>query len=379
LLAFAIALGAAALLIVPGVLQRRMNPVLAPPPYAVRPEAKALHESLRVADLHADALLWSSDLTKRNGRGHVDIPRLIEGNVALQAFTVVTKTPARMNIENNRADSDNITLLAIVQRWPLRTWSILLERARYQAGKLRHFARRSDGRLTVITNRSQLRAYLQRRQTEPDITAGFLGLEGTHALEGELDNVDVLFGAGFRMLGLTHFFDTEVGGSAHGVHKGGLTPFGLRVVQRAERLGMAIDLAHASAALIADVLDVATRPVIVSHTGLRGTCDNQRNLSDEQLRRIAGNGGVVGIGFWPTAVCGNDAAAIARAIVYGIQQIGAEHIALGSDFDGAVGAPFDASGLALITQTLMDAGLPPEQIRLVMGENVIRLLGELLP
>jgi microsomal dipeptidase-like Zn-dependent dipeptidase len=142
---------------------------------------------------------------------------------------------------------------------------------------------------------------------------------------------------------------------------------------------MIIDLAHASGATLRDVTEMATRPVLVSHTGVKGTCDNNRNLSDEQLRAISRTGGIVGIGYWETATCGRDAAAIARAIRYAVGVIGVEHVALGSDFDGAVTEPFDAAGMALITEALMKQGFSEGQIAKIMGGNVVRFLGENLP
>jgi microsomal dipeptidase-like Zn-dependent dipeptidase len=181
------------------------------------------------------------------------------------------------------------------------------------------------------------------------------------------------------MMAPTHFFDTEIGGSAHGVSRAGLTTLGREWVQKMEAKKMVIDLAHASAATIDDVLKIATRPVVVSHTGVRGTCDNQRNLSDAQLIAIAEHGGLIGIGVWETAVCGQDAHAIARAIEHAINVAGFEHVALGSDFDGAVTAPFDATGLPQITQALLDAGMDETKIESVMGGNVRRLLKALLP
>jgi membrane dipeptidase len=104
--------------------------------------------------------------------------------------------------------------------------------------------------------------------------------------------------AGFRMIGLAHFFDNEFAGSAHGVEKYGLTEQGRALVRDMERRKILVDLAHASPKTIEDVTAMASRPVIFSHTGVRGTCDNRRNLSDEQLRKIAATGGVIGIGFW---------------------------------------------------------------------------------
>lgn len=369
----------AAAVIGPAEVERRANRSLQPPPYVASESAQELHRRLLVADLHADSLLWDRDLLARGTRGHVDLPRLVEGNVAVQAFTVATKVPRGLNIERNEPDSDWITLAAALQLWPARTWTSLRERALYQAELLHRFSRDSGGKLAVVRSREDLRNFLERRAHQPGIVAGFLGLEGAHALEGRLDNVDVLFDAGFRMIGLAHFFDNEFAGSAHGVAKGGLTPLGRDLVRRLEAKRMLVDLAHASPQTIRDVLAMATRPVLVSHTGVKGTCNNRRNLSDEELRGIAGTGGVIGIGFWPAAVCGGDVRFIARAIRYTADLVGVEHVALGSDFDGAVTTPFDASGLGQLTEALLAEGFTAEEIGKIMGDNVVRLLSENLP
>jgi microsomal dipeptidase-like Zn-dependent dipeptidase len=142
---------------------------------------------------------------------------------------------------------------------------------------------------------------------------------------------------------------------------------------------MLVDLAHASAQTIDDALAIATKPIIVSHTGARGTCDNARNLSDDQLRRIAATGGVVGIGYWDAAVCGTDARAIARAVRYVANLIGVEHVGLGSDFDGAVITPFDTTGLVEVTDALLAEGFGDEEVGKIMGGNVVRVLSENLP
>ena len=142
---------------------------------------------------------------------------------------------------------------------------------------------------------------------------------------------------------------------------------------------MLLDLAHASAATIEDACAAATRPVVVSHTGVRATCDNNRNLSDEQLRKVAATGGVIGIGFWDTATCGGDARAVARAIRHAADVVGVEHVALGSDFDGTVTEPFDATGVVQITDALLEAGFTEDEVRAVMGGNVFRLLASALP
>jgi microsomal dipeptidase-like Zn-dependent dipeptidase len=370
---------AAFFFIVPAQVEKSMNAVLKPPPYRASERAVELHKKLVIADLHADSLLWGRDLLERGTRGHVDIPRLIEGNVALQAFTVVTKTPRSMNIESNDDSTDNITLLAIAQRWPFRTWNSLKERALYQADNLHKFVEGSGGKLVLIETSANLASYLERRKREPEITAGFLGIEGAHALDGDLGNIDVLFDAGFRMMAPTHFFDNDIGGSAHGVNKGGLTDKGREMIKRMEAKRMIVDLAHASPRTIDDVLAIATRPVVVSHTGVKGTCDNTRNLSDEHLKRIAATGGVIGIGYWDTATCGTDARAIGRAIRYTANLIGVEHVGLGSDYDGAIVAPFDTTGLVEITDALLAEGFTDTEIEVIMGGNVVRVLKQSLP
>lgn len=369
----------AATAIVPAQVEQRLNRVRSAPAIPVSDRARELHRSLFVADLHADSLLFGRDLLKRGTRGHVDVPRLLEGNVALQAFTVVTKTPRKMNITQNDSSTDDITRLALASGWPPATWTSLAERALYQARRLHDAAAASTGTLTIIRTRADLENFLERRKREPRIVAGFLGIEGAHALDGRLENLDKLYDAGFRMMAPSHFFDTEIGGSAHGTKRGGLTPLGREWVRKMEDKRMLIDLAHASPPTLRDVLALATRPVVVSHTGVRGTCDNQRNLSDEQLRALAANGAVIGIGYWETAVCGTDARAIARAIRYTANLIGVDHVALGSDFDGAVTTPFDTAGLAQITQALLDGGFTEIEIRKIMGANVLELLRRSLP
>ena len=363
----------------PGYVGRQMNATIEAPPYAASERAKALHKTLLVADLHADTLMWDRDLLERGDWGHVDLPRLVEGNVAAQAFTVVTKTPRGMNIESNSGDTDNITLLAMAERWPVSSWINLTERALYQARLLHEASARSNGKLVILRTRQDVTNFLERRRTEPEIVAGFLGLEGAHALEGDVKNLDRLYDAGFRMIGLAHFFDNEMAGSAHGVEKYGLTDKGRELVWRLEESRVFIDLAHASPKTIDDVLRIAAQPVIVSHTGVKGTCDNRRNLSDDQLKAIALNGGIVGIGFWDTAVCGRDAAAIAKAIRHAANIMGVDRVALGSDYDGAIEAPFDATGVVQITDALLREGFNEDEIRKIMGENLIRTLQSYLP
>ena len=363
--------------IVPAIVENRMNKVLKPPPYQASAEAEALHKRMIVADLHADSLLWDRNLLERGKRGHVDIPRLAEGNVAIQAFTLVTTSPRGLNIYRNSDDTDQITLLSIAELWPPSTWNSPKARAMYEAARLHHFAEKSNGRLVIIQSRADLQQYLSTRT--PGQVAGFLGAEGSQPLEGKLENLNDLFGSGIRMMAPTHFTDTAIGGAAAGMNKGGLTDLGRQWVRALEAKSIIIDLAHASPATLRDVTAMASRPVLVSHTGVKATCNNPRNLSDQELQAVARTGGVIGIGLWDTATCGTDAKATAKAIRHAVSVAGVDHVALGSDFDGAVTAPFDSSGWVLVTDALLQEGFSEQEIRKIMGENVVRVLMETLP
>jgi len=361
-----------------GALRNRVDESAA---LAVSDSARALHQTLRVADLHNDLLLWDREVATRGLWGHTDVERLVEGNVAVEIFSTVTKTPRGQNYERNGAETDNITLLALASRWPRRTWDSRLQRALYEAGKLEHAAGVSEGRLMLVTTGAELQKALEFRAGTPGIkpVIGLLNTEGLQALDGKLSSVDTLFAHGFRLAGLAHFFDNDVAGSAHGMAKGGLSPFGYRVLQRMQDLRMIVDLAHVSPQAFTDVLASATRPVIVSHTGVQATCAGPRNLTDDQLRSLAAHGALIGIGFWDGAVCERSPRAIARAIRHAVAVAGLSHVALGSDWDGATTVAFGADQVSQVTEALLQARFTSDEIRAVMGENAIRFLLENLP
>ncbi|MBI1851559.1 MAG: membrane dipeptidase [Planctomycetes bacterium] len=362
---------------VPRVVDSHYNGVVESATPSVSLHARELHRSLLVADMHCDALLWDRDLLDGVSRGHVDVPRLVAGNVAIETFSAVTKAPSGPAFDPNGLD--RVTPLIVAGRWPMRTWTSLAARALYQARQLHDLAARSGGRLTVIESASDLERYLSRRRTEREITAGVLAIEGLHALEGRFENVDAFADAGFRMMGLAHFFDNEVGGSTHSAANVGLTDLGRRVVKRMEERRAIVDVAHASPRTIDDVLAIATRPVVASHTGVRATCDTERNLSDDQLRRIAATGGLVGIGFFEGAVGGLDPSAIARAVRHAVDVAGIDHVAIGSDFDGSVRMAFDAAHVDRVTDALVTAGFDDAAIAKIMGGNYVALLERVLP
>lgn len=363
--------------ILPGKVEQSMNINLPHKPYAVSEEAIKLHNSLFVADLHSDSLLWKRDLIRRSKIGHMDLPRLREGNVALQVFSATTKSPTGLNYDSNEPDSDNITRLAIASFWPPKTWGSIYERAVYQLEKLHDLARRSE--LTVVTSRQEMRGFVARREAGDPVVAAVYLIEGAHPLEGDLENLDSLFDQGLRIIGLTHFFDNEVGGSLHGISDEGLNEFGSAVIRRANEVGLIIDIAHASPQMVRDVLALSTSPVILSHGGVKGVCDTARNLDDSLMLEVASKGGLIGIGYWDAAVCDTTPQGVVKSVRYAIDLLGADHVALGSDYDGSTAVTFDTSELAVLTDAMLKAGFTTDEIRSVMGENVKRFLLQHLP
>jgi microsomal dipeptidase-like Zn-dependent dipeptidase len=357
------------------LVDARLNRVVAAGAANATAASRDVHATLGVVDLHADPLLWGRDLHSEGTWGAVDIPRLTRGNVALQVFGVVTRTPITQNMQLNPDFLNTATLIAFANGWPSDVWFSPRALALHQGRTLKDAAAASKGRLAFITTRAQLDALLARRAEGDPVTGALLATEGAFPLEGSLRNLLDLYAAGFRMVGLSHFVDGDVAGSAHGWDKGGLTEFGADVVRRCEDMGITVDLAHASPAAIQDVLKMAHKPLVVSHTGVAATCPGPRNLTDEQIRGVAANGGVMGVGLFEGATCGNNVEATVDAMEHILRLVGVNHVALGSDFDGGVVTPVDASGWAEVTHLLLSRGHGIPEVAAMMGGNALRVLG----
>ena len=357
---------------VPSYIELQRNPVKALGPYPVSPEAQSVYDRLDfISDLHCDALLWGRNLNKRGDQGHVDFPRMREANVALEMFTIVSKSPAGQNMQSNSEDAfDNITPLTIAKGESPWNWFSLINRTLSQSEALAEFVENEGEKAIFVKNKTDLIRLIEARKSDKQVIGAMLGIEGGHAIEASLENLEKVYAAGVRMIGPTHFFDNEFGGSAHGENNSGLTDFGKSAVQKMNELGIFIDLAHSSPAIVDDVLKITTKPVMVSHTGVRAVLDSQRNLSDAQIQNIAANGGIIGIAFFDMAVGIPELPNIIASIKHVRDLVGVEYVALGSDYDGSVAVPFDITGLPLIVEGLMNAGFTEAEIRAVMGENV---------
>ena len=278
----------------PEQTDRALNQITEHNPFKISIDAQQLHETLFIGDWHADSALWSRDLSIDNDHGHVDIPKLQKGNVALQMFTTVTKSPSGQNYEKNNTNTrDNITALAIVQGWPIKTWTSLYERAVYQSQKIHKLSKENPNDLMLIKSKSDLSNFIEKRKKDSTLIGGLIGTEGSHALDGELENIKKLYDHGFRMMSLHHFFDNKLGGSLHGTSGGGLTPFGENAVKLMQDLEIIIDVSHSSENVVKDVLKLSSRPLVVSHTGFNGHCESPRNINDDLMKSIANKGGII--------------------------------------------------------------------------------------
>jgi membrane dipeptidase len=377
-----VARGAAALAamkLTASVFDRLVNRAAEPKNPHLPLKADLTNRSVGVVDLHCDTLLWQRNLLQRHDYGQVDLPRLRAGGVCLQVFGAVTRIPADINFESTHSRLDVLPALAVAQLWPARSWFSPYQRALYLARRLDDFVRQSQGGLMWVRTRQDLERLIQRRAAGDSVVGAFLCLEGAHGLGDDLANLDVLFARGYRMLGLAHFFDNRAAGSAHGAQKGGLTGFGRALVAAAAERGMLLDLAHASPRTFAEALEICRGPLLVSHTGVRGTYDSPRNLSDAQLEQIAAREGLVGIAFFKEAVGGESLRDVVEAIHYTCERIGVEHVAIGSDFDGVVHTPIDAAGFGRLARALLSSGISAGDVEQIMGGNALRFLGRTLP
>jgi microsomal dipeptidase-like Zn-dependent dipeptidase len=411
--------------------EQRANVPKSKPPYTYKgtPATADLAPGrpLMAIDWHADPLLSYRDLTVTGTYGHVDFPRLRKGKLGLQVFTTVTHQPACFS-KGCKPFPNLVGIKHVYGFSPLSTWFSLSGRALWQAEKLRRFAK-ADGNFRIIRTGRDLETFLTDRRTNQDLIAGLLGVEGLHALEGDPKNVDVFFKAGFRLFGLAHWIDNAFAGSRHGEKAHGLTEKGRALIRAMVKKGMVIDLAHASLptfkAVVAELKAIGSsgrpvRPVVVSHTGVQGTCPPTRNLTDEEIKLVVETDGVIGVGFWTHAVgprrgkerkddCQADllaepnravasAKAAARAMMHVARITCAiaepvspatagklaprcfRHIALGSDFDGYAPIGFDSRGVGLIARVLeMDYKLKPSIIAMIMMGNSLRVLRAALP
>jgi membrane dipeptidase len=331
-------------------------------------DAAAVHAAATVADLHAHPSLNAYYLRRDLGRQHrgpvrwnplrqqLDLPRARAGG--LKVLTNCVYAPSVLPVRPFRAALGGFAALErLCERHP----------------ELAQVARR-------------------RGDVGPIVQAGKLAVihaaEGGHHLEGSLEKLAELAERGLRYLTLTHFVHNGIAQPARlpgrlffSLLRGapGLTQFGRALVRRCEELGVLVDVTHCSDRSLADVLSVATRPLLATHTGFRRFAPLERNLSDEQAREIARTGGLIGVITWNDLLGGDSVEAMADSVAHGASVAGAAHVGIGTDFDGWV---FSAKGIRdatqypALTEALVRRGFSESELRGILGGNYLRVLGE---
>jgi membrane dipeptidase len=368
----------------------------------ISPAARELHFSSIVLDTHVDTtqrLLFDHfDLEKRSRKGHLDIPRMRAGGLNAVFFSIWT--PGR------------ITGPAAVQR------------ALALIDSLRKQVRQHPQDLMLATTADDVR-----RAHEQGKIAILMGMEGGHMIADDLGTLRRYATLGVRYLTLTHSVNDDWADSSTDkpVHNG-LTDFGRQVVRELNRLGVLVDISHVSDKTFYDALAASQAPLIASHSSCRALCNVPRNMSDEMIRALAAKGGVIHINYHVGFLsqeyadayqahrdeieaakdkaekhCGQNEACqieeddrvnlkfirsgklphvgwekIVEHIDHVVKLVGADHVGLGSDFDGATMPEGleDCSHLPRITAALVKKGYSDEDIRKILGGNTLRVLAE---
>ncbi len=330
--------------------------------------AAELHRRVAVADGHADSLMWNRDLTHASQAGHVDFPRLKEAGVKIQCFTIVTRGLPVI---------DGFTPFMLKNRWPKEARASEWTRCTYQLDRIDQFCAADPSVAQVTVSKGQLEQNLQQNRI-----SAVLGVEGGHVLEGDVGKVEALHARGVRFMSLTHLGNNDLGGTSTPLlGNRPLTALGHQVLDAMGEVGLAVDLAHASPAMLPELLSHPKTRVFSSHTGVQGVTPLWRNLPDAVLKQVATRGGVAGIIFAPQYIGGRTFDDVCKHIEHAVNVMGEDAVALGSDFDGLIPLPQgmrDVRDLPKLTEALVRRSLPVRVIEKVLGENFRRFFGEVL-
>ena len=210
-----------------------------------------------------------------------------------------------------------------------------------------------------------------------------LGIENGYAIGHDLSLIEQFRRRGVVYMTLCHNGDNDICDSARKSNNehGGVSPFGADVIREMNRLGMMVDLSHASEKSFYDAMDISQVPIVCSHSSCRSLCDHPRNLTDEQMKRLANSGGVMQVTFYEGFLQTDSKACIADAIEHinhAVNIMGIEHVGIGTDFDGDGGVPglVHAGELINLTRALLRERYSESDLRLLWGENFLRVMRE---
>jgi membrane dipeptidase len=325
-----------------------------------------LHGDSVVVDTHCDTLkclmpvftrprdsMWADrskvGMVARSGLGHIDVPRLVEGGVTCQVFAI--------SGERGRVPSHS-----------LRT-------ALEMIGRFYDECEASQGTLVPVTRSGEIT-----KAKKAGRVAAMLSIEGCDVLEGSVEALRVYHRLGVRIVGLVHSIRNELAdGVADRRTCGGLSEMGAQAVAELNRLGMIVDISHLNDEGFWDVMELTRVPVIASHSNARAVCDHPRNMTDDMIRALAGNGGVMGMNFAPAFVHPTRATlgGVVDHVDHIVELVGPDHVGLGSDFDGIPSTPEgleDVTKIPGITRELLKRGYGEDDVRKILGGNHLRLI-----
>lgn len=314
-------------------------------------------EALWVVDGHCDSLgdylMVKRTLKDPNEGGHWDLVRAKEGNVALQFMAAFIES----EYKPDRATYRGIKLIEAARR----------------------FINENTDSVFLITKKEDLIKLPDKHKV-----GIFLSVEGGEILGDSVFMIDTIFRLGIRALGLTWNQRNAIGYGVGESQNKGLTSFGQRVIRRMNELGMLIDVSHLNESGFWDVLELSQYPIVASHSCAKALCSHPRNLTDQQLKSLSANGGVVGVNFNPTFLTHNLPAKredVVRHICHIAEVAGVATVGLGSDFDGIPDVPellADATQYPSLAQDLIKAGFSKGEIEQIFNKNFMRLLKSVL-
>jgi len=325
--------------------------------------ARRLHGEALVVDTHCDTLMQfmppsydqppARRLGERSERGHLDLPRMVEGGVDCQTFAMYT----------GRREGQPDALLVANQMT-----DVFYREVEANAG----------GIVPVTTAEEIVAAKGVGKRS------GLLAIEGAEPLMGDLGVLRNFYRLGVRMLSFTWNWRTPFAdGIAADRAESRLPDLGVKAMDEMDRLGVVLDVSHMSDTCFWDVADVKKGPFIASHSNSRLVCDHKRNLTDDMIRALADHGGVIGMNFAPAFVAKEGATVekLVDHIDHIVRIVGPDYVGLGSDFDG-IGAPpvglEDVSKMPNITRELVRRGYEDEDIVKILGGNHLRVFREVL-
>ncbi|MGI8928385.1 MAG: dipeptidase [Candidatus Limnocylindrales bacterium] len=306
------------------------------------------------------------------GAGHMDLPRLRAAGVNVVGLTVATAWPdLRGSLSRWHFRSLGLPASAVGSHMAVAEWLI---------ARIHRWCAESGGGMVVLRSVADLEACL----VEGGPVGVLIGVQGGHVLEGLLGNVARLRELGVRMFALAHVMDNDLVGSSTGRRAGGLTNYGREVIAELEAQSIIVDLAHMSIRGIDGALPVMRRPFVLSHTGLTDVAGGRsrwrryspatRNIPASMAGEIGEAGGLVGIVLSAQLLGGSQLAHAVATIRVAIDAAGEDHVALGSDMDGALNMLIDVEGLPALTDALLAAGLLQPTVERILGANAVHLV-----